>query len=266
MDMDQVDIQFLGLHDICKDAAFFALVLAFSLLSTAAVVYTTARFYTSGQTTSFRDVVRVVLRVWKRLIVTFLCAFLAFCPYNAFFAAFLYVWSRTIADSTAGDVVLVIVLLVYPFGFVYLTIVWQLGSVISVLEDSYGIKAMIKSVGLIRGSWGISIVVYLVPILFYATLISVSMVNCVIFRDSMGVIGVLGFGGLILVLSVKMILLGLMMQTVLYFACKSCLHESVDKSALRDWLKGYLVDYYVPLKAKDVQMEEYEHHVSENSI
>ncbi|KAL8521378.1 hypothetical protein ACS0TY_011779 [Phlomoides rotata] len=142
----------------------------------------------------------------------------------------------------------------------------QLGSVISVLEESYGIKAMIKSVGLIRGSWGISIVVFLVPILFYATLISVSMVYCVIFRDSMGVIGVLGFGGLILVLSVKMILLGLVMQTVLYFACKTYLHESIDKSALWDRLKGYLVDYYVPLKAKDVQMEEYEHHVSENSI
>ncbi|KAL8510732.1 hypothetical protein ACS0TY_017521 [Phlomoides rotata] len=38
-----------------------------------------------------------------------------------------------------------IVFIVYAFGFVYLTIVWQLGSVVSILEDSYGIKAVIKS-------------------------------------------------------------------------------------------------------------------------
>ncbi|KAL8459399.1 hypothetical protein ACS0TY_036768 [Phlomoides rotata] len=235
------------------NAAYFTPVIAFSLLTNAAVIYTIARFHTSRQTTSFKDVVRVVPRVWKRLIVTFLCAFLAFCSYIAILAAFLNVWSRTIADSTAGDVALVIVFIVYAFGFVYLTIVWQLGSVVSVLEDLYGIKAMMKSVGLIRGKRGIAIA------LFFELNFVFNVWNL------FSVVGVdfnfLGFGGFMLVLSVKTTLFGLVMQTVFYFVCKSYHHENIDKSDLWDRLEGYLGDYYVPLKAKDVQMEEYEQHV-----
>ncbi|KAL8467013.1 hypothetical protein ACS0TY_035912 [Phlomoides rotata] len=235
------------------NAAYFTPVIAFSLLTNAAVIYTIARFHTSRQTTSFKDVVRVVPRVWKRLIVTFLCAFLAFCSYIAILAAFLNVWSRTIADSTGGDVALVIVFIVYAFGFVYLTIVWQLGSVVSVLEDLYGIKAMIKSVGLIRGKRGIAIA------LFFELNFVFNVWNL------FSVVGVdfnfLGLGGFMLVLSVKTTLFGLVMQTVFYFVCKSNHHENIDKSDLWDRLEGYLGDYYVPLKAKDVQMEEYEQHV-----
>ncbi|KAK7849110.1 hypothetical protein CFP56_003771 [Quercus suber] len=45
-------------------------------------------------------------------------------------------------------------------------------------------------------------------------------------------------------------------KTVLYFVCKSYHHENIDKSALSDHLEVYLGEY-VPLKAKDVQLEQY---------
>ncbi|KAE9584760.1 hypothetical protein Lalb_Chr25g0281611 [Lupinus albus] len=52
-------------------------------------------------------------------------------------------------------------------------------------------------------------------------------------------------------------LFGLVLQTVLYFVCKSYHHENIDKSALADHLEVYLGEY-VPLTAKDVQMEQYQ--------
>ena len=63
-----------------------------------------------------------------------------------------------------------------------------------------------------------------------------------------------GIGSLLLLL--KVFLFGLVVQTVLYFVCKSYHHENIDKSALSEHLEGYLGDY-VPLKSKDVQMEHY---------
>ncbi|XP_054806318.1 uncharacterized protein LOC129308993 [Prosopis cineraria] len=123
--------------------------------------------------------------------------------------------------------------------------------VISVLEDSYGKEAMIKGKNLMKGRMGTSIVV-----------------SCVIFMCFLGiqlgfeifvVIG-LGVGGqvrigvaiLCLMCLLNVILLGLVVQTVLYFVCKSCYHEHIDKSSLADHLEVYLGDY-VPLKARHVQ-------------
>ncbi|WVZ14091.1 hypothetical protein V8G54_011657 [Vigna mungo] len=47
----------------------------------------------------------------------------------------------------------------------------------------------------------------------------------------------------------------LVIQTVLYFVCKSYHHQNIDKSSLSDHLEVYHGEYE-PLKAKDVQMEE----------
>ncbi|XP_020249189.1 uncharacterized protein LOC109826572 [Asparagus officinalis] len=72
----------------------------------------------------------------------------------------------------------------------------------------------------------------------------------------------LGFGGrfgcglLFAVMLMGVVLLGLVAQTVVYFVCKSYHHESIDKSSLADHLEVYLGEY-VPLKGRDVQMEQY---------
>lgn len=49
-------------------------------------------------------------------------------------------------------------------------------------------------------------------------------------------------------------LVGLLVQSVFYYVCKSYHHQEIDKSALQDHLGGYLGEY-VPLKS-GIQMEE----------
>ncbi|KAL0432257.1 UNVERIFIED_CONTAM: hypothetical protein Slati_2560000 [Sesamum latifolium] len=233
-------------------AVYFVFLVVFSLLCTSAVVYTVASVYTSREVT-FKKVLSVVPKVWKRLMVTFLCTFFAFCAYNAVFALALYLWGATIADSTTGAVVFLIVLTLYAVGFVYMTIIWQLASVVSVLEDVYGIKAMIKSKGLIKGKRAVAIVIFL---MLNLSLVIISFVFRVFVVYGEGALPVLGSGAVCLLLLSKLILFGLVVQTVIYFVCKSYHHENIDKSALSDHLEVYVGDY-VPLKGKDIQLKEY---------
>ncbi|KAE8735090.1 hypothetical protein F3Y22_tig00000477pilonHSYRG00448 [Hibiscus syriacus] len=97
------------LHDIISSevaffwlfkAAYITLYLIFSLLSTAAVVYTVACIYTARELT-FGKVMSVVPR------------------------------------TDVVDAVLALVLLFYFVGFLYMTIIWQLASVMSVLDSSH---------------------------------------------------------------------------------------------------------------------------------
>ncbi|KAA8538335.1 hypothetical protein F0562_027842 [Nyssa sinensis] len=197
--------------------AYFTFLLIFSLLSTSAVVYTIACIYT-GREVTFKKVMSVVPKVWKRLMVTFVCAFIALFAYNVAAVLIIVSWLLTIGDTQGG---VWVAFILYAVGFVYLTIVWQLASVVSVLEDAGGVKAMTKSKELIKGK-------------------------------------MIGVGILCLLLLFKLFLFGLVIQTVLYFVCKSYHHENIDKSTLSDHLEVYLLGEYVPLKAKDVQLEQFD--------
>ena len=64
----------------------------------------------------------------------------------------------------------------------------------------------------------------------------------------------IGIGLLCFLMLVVVILFGLVIQTVLYFVCKSYHHESIDRSALSEHLEAYHCEY-VPLR-KDVQMQQ----------
>ncbi|KAL2467831.1 hypothetical protein Fot_51356 [Forsythia ovata] len=235
-------------------AVYFTFLLIFSLLSTSAVVYTVACIYTAREIT-FKKVMSVVPKVWKRLMVTFLCTFFAFFAYNIVFALTLILWASTIAYSTAGVVLFFIIVILYIIGFVYMTIIWQLASVVTVLEDSYGLKAMIKSRDLIKGKMFIAIIIFL-KLYFSLVIINLVFKLYVVYGWRVGFWMEFGYGVLCFVLLLKLILFGLIIQTVIYFVCKSYHHENIDKSALADHLEVYL-GHYVPLKTKDVQLEEY---------
>ncbi|XP_057793190.1 uncharacterized protein LOC131009799 [Salvia miltiorrhiza] len=235
--------------------AYFAFVLVFSLLSTSAVVYTVACAYTARDAT-FTTVMSVVPKVWKRLMITFLCAFFAFFLYNIGFVVTLLVWSATVSDSTVGILIFVVVLILYGVVFVYLTIVWQLASVVSVLEDSRGIEAMMKGKRLMKGKMVVAAAIFL-KLNISIFLLNIFFKIFVVYGSfrSVGLARSLGFGVFFLVVLLMTILFGLVVQTVLYLVCKSYHHENIDKSALSDHLEVYLGDY-VPLMAKNVQMED----------
>ena len=244
--------------------AYFTIFLILSLLSTSAVVYTIACIYT-GREVDFKKVMSVVPKVWKRLMATFLCSYLFFFVYNilavtiylfiSIFVEILFIYIFGSGSTKANILIFWVSIILYLVGLVYMTIVWHLASVVTVLEDTFGFGAMIKSKALIRGNMVVAVLVFL-TLNFSFAIIKILFENLVVHGVSLGIVSRVGFGVLCLLLLFSLFLFGFVVQTVLYFVCKSYHHENIDKSALSDHLEVYLGEY-VPLKAKDVQLEQY---------
>lgn len=113
---------------------------------------------------------------------------------------------------------------------------------------------MMKSNELIKGKMGLSILIFLkLNLSFFGIQFLFTKVVVQVWRHSMDRIT---FGILCFLLLSHLFLFGLVIQTVLYFVCKSYHHQSIDKSALADHLEVYRGEYE-PLKSKDVQLEQY---------
>ncbi|KAL0378240.1 UNVERIFIED_CONTAM: hypothetical protein Sradi_3129500 [Sesamum radiatum] len=234
--------------------AYFVFFIVLALLSTSAVVYTIACIYTAKEVT-LAKVMSVVPKVWKRLMVTFIWNFIIVFTYNIVSLLFLIVGLILFGGIPALVIAFVVVFTVlYLAGFLYVTMIWHLATVVSVLEDCYGLNAMTKSQDLIKGKMGISIALFVVLVLcFFA--IQTTFEFVVVFGQGTGTR--IGVGILCLILMSIAMLFGLIIQTIIYFVCKSYHHENIDKSSLADHLGGYLGEY-VPLKSKDVQLEQFE--------
>ncbi|KAL5571896.1 hypothetical protein UlMin_021493 [Ulmus minor] len=181
-------------------AAYFAFPLIFSLLSLSWLLFTF----------TFNKIVSIVPnKVWKRLMVTFLWAFIAFFAYT------LYSKNSTYnADLVVGMVLLVI----YLVGFVYLSLVWQLASVVSMLEDVRRIEAMKKSKTLIKGKmWG-AILVFSKLIIF-VFLLQFAFQNLVVHGWSLEEVDRVGYAIICLLVLLKLILFGLVIQAIFSTLC-----------------------------------------------
>ncbi|KAK6922812.1 hypothetical protein RJ641_011116 [Dillenia turbinata] len=233
--------------------AYFIFFLILALLSTSAVVYTVACIYTAKDIT-FRKVMSVVPKVWKRLMVTFIWNSIILFAYNLVAILVFITWFVILADTRAGFLFFLILSITYFMGIVYISVVWHLASVVSVLEDTYGIQAMAKSKDLIKGKMGISIAIFV--------LLNLSFLLIQFAFENLVVIGVGNMGSRVIYAVICFLLLflfflyGLVIQTVIYFVCKSYHHENIDKSSLADHLEVYLGEY-APLKGKDVQLEQF---------
>ncbi|PIN20796.1 hypothetical protein CDL12_06520 [Handroanthus impetiginosus] len=230
--------------------SIFFIILA--LLSTSAVVYTIACIYTAKEIT-FKKVMSVVPKVWRRLMVTFLWNFLIIFAYNIMSMLVLILGIFVLGSIPVLLIVfLVLFLFVYLIGFFYITIIWHLAAVVSVLEESYGLNAMAKSQALIKGKMGVSVAVFFLAGLCFFGVQKTFEFLVVLVDDGIG--KRMGFGVLSLVLMSIVMLFGLITQTIIYFVCKSYHNENIDKSSLADHLGSYLGEY-VPLK---FQLEHFE--------
>eukprot|EP00262_Sarcandra_glabra_P003304 TRINITY_DN13961_c2_g1_i3.p1 TRINITY_DN13961_c2_g1~~TRINITY_DN13961_c2_g1_i3.p1 ORF type:complete len:359 (-),score=17.90 TRINITY_DN13961_c2_g1_i3:180-1178(-) len=234
--------------------AYLVFVLIFSLLSTSAVVYTVASVYTAKEVT-FRKVLSVVPKVWKRLMVTFLCNFLILLVYNTLSFFIFFICILLIGPGSAVLTLLIILLILYLIGLVYITLVWHLASVISVLEDVYGFGAMKKSKALIKGKLWVTTAIFVTLNLASFALYTL-FGKFVVHGSSLGLGARFGYAMLCFFFLSILLLLGLVVQTVVYFVCKSYHHENIDKSCLADHLEVYRGEY-VPLKGSDVQLEQF---------
>lgn len=240
-------------------AAYLLALLLFSLLSTAAAVFSVASVYSAKHDAlTFPRVLSVVPRVWRRLAATFLSAFALLFAYHFVFAVvFIALLVAVDNGSTLAGLLAFVVIVAYLVGLVYLSVVWHLASVVSVLEDYKGFQAMRKSKALIQGKlWTVVIIFVTLNIVFVVVEFAFRAWIVQGARHGLGAGGRLLLGLVILAALCSVVMVALVVQTVVYLVCKSYHHESIDKSNISDHLEVYLGDY-VPLKASDVQMQHF---------
>ncbi|KAI3737702.1 hypothetical protein L2E82_27712 [Cichorium intybus] len=85
----------------------------FSHLSTVAIVYTIASVYT-GDDVTYRKVMKVVPKVWKRLTATFLCMFLTFFAYKLMASVVFFLWSVTLREFVISFFTIIPLVIQYP--------------------------------------------------------------------------------------------------------------------------------------------------------
>ncbi|TYI82954.1 hypothetical protein E1A91_D05G257600v1 [Gossypium mustelinum] len=220
-----------ALYFLLFNFAYFTMFYILSLLSTAAVVYTIACIYTAREIT-FKTIIRVVPKVWKRLIVTFLSIFVAIFIYLVVAAPVLIIWAAISVGQmdVMADAVLAVLVVLFTAGLFYLATIWHLATTLGlaialffILQPAMGLNHMAFNRLVVEGT-------------------DMGMANRVVYA-------IICF----LLLSTG-ILFQLVIQTVVYFVCKSYHHENIDKSALSDHLEVYMLGDYASLKAKDVQL------------
>ncbi|CAH8365911.1 unnamed protein product [Eruca vesicaria subsp. sativa] len=245
-------------HDLTKllifQFSYLIFLFAFSLLSTAAVVFTVASLYT-GKPVSFSSTISAIPKVFKRLLITFLWVALLMFAYNAVFFVFLVILFVALDMNSVGlaAIAVLLIILLYFGVHVYFTALWHLGSVISVLEPVYGLAAMRKAYELLKGKVKMAMGLVFVY-LFLCALIGVTFGKIVVHGgEKYGTLTRTLVGGLLVCVLVVVNLVGLLVQSVFYYVCKSYHHQAIDKTALYDHLGGYLGDY-VPLKS-NIQLE-----------
>ncbi|KAK9003030.1 hypothetical protein V6N11_060601 [Hibiscus sabdariffa] len=263
LDETRSPTKFLKLHDLISfqlaffclfNVGYFTLYLIFSLLSTAAVVYTVACIYTARELT-FGKVMSVVPRVWKRLMVTSLWIFATMVVYLVV-AIFVFISAVLLiqTDLFHFQAVLVVVLVFFLVGLIFMTVISELASVVSVLEEAYGFEAMMKSTNLIKGKLCVAIVIF-VKLIVGLAIIQTAFQTLVVDGSGLGMAKRVVYAILCFVSLSGITLFGLVIKTVIYFVCKSYHHENIDKSVLSDHLEVYSGEY-VPSMDKDVQLQQ----------
>lgn len=243
-------------------------------LSTAAIVYTVASVYTADTKNLKLSYVRVlstdVPGVWKRLTLTFLWFFIISSGFVMTsllaFGLLLMIFFPSILLPPVGgkadhklksDTYLfnVILGIVVVFPQIFVSIVWYLASVVSVLEDKYyGLAAMIRSSNLMKGKRKTALFLFILINYNFGGIIVWLFVYAVVQGRSHGVgIATRAVSGtLLLGLHFFVNLMGMLTQSVLYFVCKSYHHESVEDNSS---FKVYYVGDYEPLKTSSIQLK-----------
>ncbi|NP_001143915.2 uncharacterized protein LOC100276723 [Zea mays] len=246
---------------------YLIVLFTFSLLSTAAAVFTVASLY-ANKPASISSSLTALPPILPRLLRTFLWVSLLMLAYHLVFALtvllliVVFIPNASESESAPPSLAFVLFLVVVVFVFlgihVYISALWHLASVISVLEPLCGLAAMAKSKDLLQGRTGTAatlVVSYFAVCGVTSVLFRAAVVKGRAEEGSFGLAlpGRLLVGAVLLCVLVCVNLLGLLVQSVFYYACKAFHNQQIDRTALYEHLGGYLGEY-VPLKS-NIQME-----------
>ncbi|CAK9313796.1 unnamed protein product [Citrullus colocynthis] len=213
-----------------------------SIPSTSVVTYVVACIYTDDDKVSFKHSLKIVTKVWKRVMITSFYSLGFTFTYDSVAVCVLPLIIRVIVFRYGfywyiKVAILIVFMAMYIVGSLYLTTIWMLSKVVSVLEESYGFKALMKSQRLLRGKMVVAtfLLFFIILILGVVQLLYKTVVVRAV---------VLGMIRLL----INFLLFKVVVLTVLYFVCKSYHRENIDMS---DHLSG-LAEVYVSIKANDV--------------
>ncbi|GLJ55742.1 hypothetical protein SUGI_1197170 [Cryptomeria japonica] len=205
------------------------------LPSIAAAVYTVAALYKGKQENSFAAVIMPFPTVWKHMLIPWLWYFIINFAITVTFA--FIVWLALITPYwIAFYVAVAIVPMVLEGVRIYVEMVWQVTTVVSVMEEGcYGLESIKKSHRLIHGkritAWALT-GVYIENARFF---------NFVAFVGNSYFLGLgakMLCGTAYVVLAYVIILMWAVTQSVFYFVCKSHHRKSVDDGlSLEDYPK-----------------------------
>ncbi|KAK1406879.1 hypothetical protein QVD17_38488 [Tagetes erecta] len=234
---------------------YFIFLTIFSILSTASVVFTVASIYTSRDVT-FHNVVKIIPKIWKRLLITFVFIYLAQFIYDAIVSIVLAICDAIFGNSYLTILIMLIFLIIFILGFLYLTVVCQLASVVTVLENVNGFKAITKGKVLLNGKKAVGMGI---AFILCAILVAIFVVYAqfVVLGDDVNLLMIwrVLIGVLCVVLVMVMFLLVIVSQTVLYLVCKSYHREAIDKLSLSTFLGAYMGETVVyPGPGEEIQL------------
>ncbi|XP_030470570.1 uncharacterized protein LOC115688784 [Syzygium oleosum] len=146
-------------------AAYYSISMVLLLFPISVVVFTVAWIYTHPQKIGFKIIMGVLPKLWKKLNITFIWASVIILAY------LLVAWSTLNARVIIENAILFAALSIpYALGFMYIIMVWNMANAVSVLEDVYGIKAIMKGNALVKHNIGTVVWVFSVYVYFYMVL------------------------------------------------------------------------------------------------
>ncbi|XP_038885958.1 uncharacterized protein LOC120076261 [Benincasa hispida] len=244
--------RFVNLSDLVMsyELAYFSLfIIVYSIFltiisipSTSVVTHVVACIYTDdNEKVSFTRSLKVVTKVWKRVMITSFYSLGFSFTYDSVAACVLLLIFRVIIFRYRfywhiKASILIVFMVMYMVGSLYLSTIWMLSKIVSVLEESYGFKALMKSQRLFRGK-----MVAATILIFFQVVVCGALLGMI----SKSVLGIF-----CLVLFIHFLLYKVVVLTILYFVCKLYHREDIDMSDFSS-----LVEIYVSLKANDVQVE-----------
>jgi len=217
---------------------YFAFGITLNLLSTSSVTYTIACIYTAKEIT-FRKIITISPKVWIRDFITFMYSFAIFFVYITVPGILLLGLAWFLLTTGTRKIMLAIFLplvIVYVIGIIYMSLLYRLASVVSVLED-YEFQAIIKSYALMKGKIEVFVGFFILRKLFFIATEVVPLINNKFLSE------IVRNSGIQILCWWFQFLLDVFVYVayyVIYFVCKSYHHETIDRNSLADHLDGLL--------------------------
>ncbi|OVA15746.1 Protein of unknown function DUF4013 [Macleaya cordata] len=132
------------------EALFFLAFFLVSLFGIIVTIYGSAAIYTKNKSVSFKELFSKIRATWKRSLITWIYVSIYTIVYTLVSVVWIVAFALVIKTGSVVTYFFILGCLAAVL-YLYLSVIWTLGMIISVLEGFYGIKAIQKAKDLIRG-------------------------------------------------------------------------------------------------------------------